>query len=495
MHKNLNNTHLWLLRHSIAILISVSFLFSGNAFGQLITSVEPSSLYPGETHTPIKITGMGTAFANGKTTVDMGPYITLSNIVVQNTATIQAIADVSPTAPAGSYNVTVTTKTNNGNKVVVQPGGVTIVSLGGPVRATILVNPVQSINLADFNPTSIADAPLLFTVTVYNSNIVQNLTVVVTLTGAKLGLLATGTKKFKSVAPDAVETVDDRQFDKYTVANINQAAIQQAIQTGNIPSDVYTYDVKVLNDSGRAIATASGVNVLTDQENKPELMTPGNPMYSDPPLVNTRYPVFQWFSKANSFNFNLFEVKPGQISAPEVIINRPIFVQQYFNNTSLVYPAGAAMLEEGHTYAWQIVANYSTSGGSTTVPSDLFWFTVATTPYTAKTQTISDLRVVPAEIKLNAGQSYKFTVKSLDIQNDTLHVKPEWNVVPAEAGTVDSLGNFTAGMHARKVAVIASYKGESDYSTVDIIDPADKTGDQDKVRPKKADPDFNPRLK
>src|SRR6185503_5824633 len=102
----------------------------------------------------------------------------------------------------------------------------------------------------------------------------------------------------------------------------------------------------------------------------------------------------------------------------------------------MIYPSDAAMLEEGHTYAWQIVANYTTSSGSTNVPSDLFWFTVATTPFTNKTQTISDVRVVPSQISVAVGQSYKFSVKSLDIQNDSAHIKPAWNVVPAEGGSV-----------------------------------------------------------
>ncbi len=493
MYLNSINVHFRVFLRNILILISILLYSSERISAQIITSIEPSGVFPGEQHATIKISGMGTNFTPGKTIVDLGPYITVTSVVVQSSATLQAIVNVSPTALAGNYNVTVTTKTASGNKIVVQPGGITIVALGGPVRATILVNPVQTIKLADFNPTSIADAPLLFTVTVYNNNLLQNLTLVVTLSGQNLGLIATGTKKLNNMAPNAVATVDDRQFDKYTVANINAPAIQGAIKTGNIPSDVYTYNVQVLNDSGRVITSTSGTNTITDQENKPELMNPGNPIFSDPPLVNTRFPVFQWFSKANSFSFNLFEVKPGQKSGPEIIINRPFYVQSYFNNTTLIYPQEAAMLEEGHTYAWQIIANYTTSAGSVGIPSDLFWFTVAVTPYTKKTQTVSEMRVVPGQTSVAIGKTYKFTVKSLDLQNDTLQIKPEWTVVPEEGGNIDSLGNFTAGIHARSVAVIATYKGISDYSTVDITDPNAKP--ENTVRPKKPDSDFNPRLK
>ena len=300
-----------------------------NIHAQIITSAEPSVVYPGQQHATIKISGMGTSFVQGKTTIDMGPYISVSSVAVQSTATLQAIVSVSTAAISGNYNITVTTKTAGGNKVVIMPGGISIIPLGGPVHATILVNPVQSIRLADFNPGNIADAPLLFTVTVYNNNMLQNLNLVVTLSGQKLGLLATGTRKLRNMAANAVATVDDRQFDKYTVTNINNPAIQGAIKTGNIPSDIYTYNVQVLNDSGRVVASTNGTNTITDQENKPELMNPGNPIFSDPPLINTRFPVFQWFSKANSFSFNLFEVKPGQKSGPEIILNRPLYVQNY----------------------------------------------------------------------------------------------------------------------------------------------------------------------
>jgi hypothetical protein len=495
MHKILNKTLSFALTRILIVFLSIFSFFTSSVSGQIITSINPSIVYPGQQHAEITISAIGTSFANGKTSVNMGPGITVTGLSIPNTTTIEAFVNVSPTATPGTNNVTVTTKTNSGNQIVSDPGGITIFQQGGNVHATIQVNPVQNIELSNFNPTTISEAPLLFTVTVYNDAIVQDLNVVVTATGQKLGLLATGTKKFKNAAANSVSTVDNRQFDKYTVANINTAVIQTAIQTGTLPSDVYTYNVVVSDDNGTVLASTSGSNTITNQHGKPELINPGNPLFSDPPLLTTRFPLFQWFGQANSFDFILYEVKPGQKTGPEIILNRPTYLTNNINVTSLLYPAGAAMLEEGHTYAWQIVDNYNGGSGPESIQSDLFWFTVGTLPFTKGTQTLSEIRVIPQEVLVISGQSFKFRLKSIDIQNDTLSIKPIWTVVPAEGGTIDTSGNFTAGIHTKSVAVVATYGGISDYATVDVKNPNEKDQKQNIVVPKKPDSDYNPRLK
>jgi len=494
MHKNPKRSS-FLNHWRVLFAFGLAFLFFlGSSSGQIITSVNPSIVFPSQQHAEITISAIGTSFANGKTSVNMGPGITVTGLTIPNTTTIEAFVNVSSSAAPGSNNVTVTTKTNSGNQVITQQNAITIFQQAGSVHASILVNPVQNIQLSNFNPSSISDAPLLFTVTVYNDATVQDLNVVVTASGEKLGLLATGTKKFKNAPANSISTVDNRQFDKYTVANISTDAIQKAIQTGTLPSDVYTYSVQVLDDNGNVLASTSGSNTVTNMHGKPELMSPGTMLYSDPPLVSTKFPLFQWFGQANSFDFILYEVKPGQKTGPEIILNRPTYLINNINVTSLIYPSGAAMLEEGHTYAWQILANYNGGSGPESLQSDLFWFTVGTTPYTKGTQTVSEIRVFPQEVSVVSGQSLKFSVKSIDIQNDTVSVKPNWNVIPAEGGTIDTAGNFTAGVHTRSVAVVATYGGESDYATVDVTNPNEKEKKQN-VTPKKPDSDYNPRLK
>src|SRR6185437_281933 len=251
------------MRMFYRIPMVIAFLLSGysaRVFGQIISSVEPSTVYAGQQHAEIIIHGVNTSFMARKTSVDMGPDINVTGISIQNTYTLYAFVNVSASAVTGLHDVTVTTKTNSGNQVAVLQGGITIVSAVGQARATILANPVQAIYLADFNPENIRNSPLLFTVMLYNSNVAQNLTVVVTVSGQRYGLITTATKKVSTMAANAFETIDNRQFDKYTVANTNTQALQSAIQTGKLPSDIYTYQVQVFDATGKPIFTTSASN-------------------------------------------------------------------------------------------------------------------------------------------------------------------------------------------------------------------------------------------
>ena len=429
-----------------------------------ISSISPSAIYPGES-TDIVIHGMGTSFKSGVTVVNFGPGITANRPNVFNSETMDVFVTVSKTAAIGFNSVTVTT----GSDVIVKNGAIQIFQQGSSVRATILVTPVQSIHLSDFDPTNIANAPLLFTITLYNDAVVQNLEVLLTVSGQKLGQIGTATKTYKNEKANGVETLNNRQFDKYTVSSTNTPAIQAAIQTGTLPSDIYDYHVEILDANGNDIADADGSNTITNQESKPELISPGNPFFSDPVLVHTYQPIFEWFCQANSINLNVYEVYAGQISSAAVAINRPTYTINNISGTSYQYPAGASMLQDGHTYAWQIIANYATAAGPSQLSSDLFWFTVTTSLHTVGNHTLAQITVSPANITMKPGQTQKFSAQALDINNDTIAIQPAWTVVPAEGGTIDNNGNFTAGGTRSPVAVIATFGDIKDYSTIYII--------------------------
>ena len=337
--------------------------------------------------------------------------------------------------------------------------------MGSGVKATIIVTPAQTIHLSDFDPNNVANAPLLFTVTIYNDATIQNLTVVFTISGQKSGLIGTATKYYKSEPANKIENLTNRQFDKYQVANTNNPAIQAAIQTGTLPADVYDYHIEVLSDNGNDLADADGTNTITNQQSKPELISPGNSFSSDPVAIHTKQPLFEWFAQANSVDLKFFEVYTGQTTSAAVANNRPTYTSSAINGTSLLYPAGAAMLEEGHTYAWQITANYISASGSSTLSSDMFWFTVSST---GGSHTVSQITVSPNDITIGAGQTYKFIAKAFDAKNDTVAIRPVWSVVPADGGSIDNNGNFTASNNENSAAVIASYGDIKDYATVYI---------------------------
>jgi hypothetical protein len=438
--------------------------FCSTVFGQgSIVSVTPSMVYPGQS-TDIIIRGLSTNFKSNVSKVDLGSNISVSRVTVQNSETIDAQIAVSKTAASGFADVKVTT----GSSEVLRPNGLQIFVAGGKITATIVVTPVQSLHLSDFDPNNLARSPLLFSVTVFNDAIPRDLLVKLTVSGASAGVIATANKSLKSLTSNQVSSFDNRQFDKYQVANTNNPAIQTAIQTGTLPADVYDYHIQVFDASNNDVADADGSNVISNIFNKPELITPGNPFNSDAVGVHTKSPLFQWFSQGNSYDFYLYEVKPGQKTQEEVALNRPFYYQKGIVTTSLLYPASASVMEDGKVYAWQIVANYSGTTGVKPLASELFWFTMASSKLTQSNRTVSELKVEPDQVTMNAGQSYKFTAKAYDLNNDTLTITPTWSVIPAEGGTVDRNGNFIAANTPNTVAVVAAYGDVKDYATVSI---------------------------
>src|SRR5207302_1615534 len=108
------------------------------------------------------------------------------------------------------------------------------------------------------------------------------------------------------------------------------------------------------------------------------------------------------------------------------------------------YPASASVLEDGKIYAWQVIANYAGTTGDKQLPSELFWFTMASTKLTKGVKTVAELKVEPDQVSLGTGQSYKFVAKAYDLNNDTVGIRPVWSVIPAEGGSIDQNGNFVA---------------------------------------------------
>jgi hypothetical protein len=460
---------------SLIVLTFASIFNHASGQGQII-SLTPNTAYVGQT-SDIVIRGMGTSFKNGITRVDFGQDVTINRVTVQNTTTLDVQVTVSGTAavnPSGA-SVTITT----GSDVVMRPNALVIAKTGSSVTATIIVTPIQSMHLSDFDPNNLANSPLLFSVIVYNDGVQRDLLVSLNVSGQASGGLVTATKVFRGTQPNAVLRFDNRQFDKYRATNPNSPTVQKAIQTGALPADQYTYEIVVtdLSVSGPPLCTADGTNTITNDISKPELIGPGNPFYSDPIAVHVKTPVFQWFSKGNTYDFFLYEVMAGQKTKEEVALNRPLFSESGLTTTTFLYPSSAPVMESGKVYAWQIVANYNGTTGLNQLSSDLFWFTMVTSSTTSGHRTVADLKVSPEAITVGAGQAYKFNVKAFDLNNDTITVAPTWTVVPAEGGTVDRDGNFIAGQGPNIVAVIASFGEFTDYSTVTINAGGEPTGD------------------
>ncbi|MBI3232744.1 MAG: hypothetical protein HYZ42_01670, partial [Bacteroidetes bacterium] len=294
----------------------------------------------------------------------------------------------------------------------------------------------------------------------------QNLKAVLTLSGDNYGKIGEATKKDISIAPNMNFTFTNKEFTSYDVAS-NGSFFEKAVKTGTLPSDVYTYQIDIYNDLGVKIGSGMGKNTIMNQLSKPELVSPGNDFSRQPEALRVKQPLFQWFSQGNEFEFALYEVNSGQKTGEEVVLNRPVY-KTVIKSTSLQYPASAEMLVEGKTYAWQVKMLTVGSGGNNALSSDVFWF-----KYTASgaLQTIvSSIKLTPDDGFVQVGQSIQiiataFTADNAPIKDPSI----EWKVIPADAGSIDQKGLFTAGPKAGSCAIVAKNGDIQEYSTINII--------------------------
>lgn len=445
----------------------ILFVCFTSAYGQAkILSILPNISYPGQTQ-DVTIRGQGTHFHDRTTLVDLGQGIQVQQVDVINSETVIARISIPATATAGSRDVTVVT----GNEKLISEAGFTINATGGQLTAMVQVTPVQSMHVSDFDPSNLQNSPLLFSVTINNDGQPRNLHILLNVLGRNMGDLGTATKVIRNVNPYQVIRFDNRQFDKYKIQNTNSDIIQSAIKTGTLPADNYVYRVQVFDDNNNKLAEAEGENVITNIFSKPELISPGNSFFSDPGTIHISQPLFQWFSQGNSYDFALYEIKPGQASAQEITMNRPVYQQSNITQTSLLYPSSAQVLKEGQAYAWQIKANYNTSTGNQQLLSDVFWFRLGNNGGKKLPSAVVDMKVEPDQVTLGTGNSYKFRVKAFDAQNDSVTITPTWKVIPSSGGKIDQNGVFTAGDPNASVAVVAGYGDLEDYATVTVSAP------------------------
>ncbi len=459
------------MRKTLQTLFLLTFAFAAHlGFSQgIIQSIVPSSGTANQT-LDVVIRGSGTNFGPSSV-VSFGTGITVQNVQAPNTETIMARILIDATATAGKHDVTVTT---NGATVTLpaNPDGFDVFTAGGQVTIQLMVMPLNSISLSDFDQNNLKNSPLLFTVTIYNDAVAKTTCkAVLKLKGEKYGDIASATKTtgLESITPSQVINFNNKDFDKYEINSSNQVFFQNAIKTGTLPSDIYTYIVKLYDKDNKEIGSADGTNVVVNQVTRPELIAPGTPFTSQAETQRNKNPLFQWFSQGSSFDLSVYQVLDGQKTPEEVTLNRPIFIQKDIKGTSFLYPSNAELLEEGKTYAWQIRMNTSPStSGNTQLPSEVYWFRFEAAG--AAPLQVHDLKVDPEEAFVLQGKSQIFNVKAYTAANEPIpNVKVEWRVIPADAGSIDQTGLFTASTtKTGSCAIIAKYGDIQEYATVTI---------------------------
>jgi hypothetical protein len=349
----------------------------------------------------------------------------------------------------------------------------------GNVIVRIQVEPIETLRLSDFDPIRPAASPVVFRTYVTVSASPLTLRLEVDVESQNFGFLGTATVDLGSVTPGQTVSVTNQDFDTYELSDASNQVIELATERGFLPPDDYYFIVRVIDlENGDEVGTDTAVITTTNSGSQIDLVGPGSMLDQEPEPIATPYPVFQWFSDATRFNFALYEVRPGQASAEDIVASLPVFEQTSVPPGTFVYPNAAEELASGKRYAWQIEAISTTSSGDEAFPSEMLWFV-----YEGADNPLSEgdpeslqqdivVAVEPQESVVAAGESIILEASLQDVNGlPVFDTVPVWRVIPEHLGTVDESGVFTAGEQAGVAAVIATIGESEDYATVEIVAP------------------------
>jgi hypothetical protein len=453
------------------LMIIMAALLANPALTQEIVSVTPSSGFVGETAYPVIVCN-NTQLVSDFDYIEIGDpaLIQVLSAEVINNFELEVIIDISPfTEPDEFRDITI--YLNNGSSIHKENAFLT--KAAGDFEVMLTVIHVDPLYLSAFDPAAPQNSPLLFTVQFMNEwKNLDNARVEFIVENPDYGELGTAEKFYETGIPKGLPYLvfDNRDFDEYEINSDALELLDEAMQTGLLPAGVYNYYINVYsNDS--LIGQDQGANVTSNLLTAIDLIGPGSPVGGQPPVVFSPAPYFQWFSSATSFDFTLYEVMEGQYSPDEITSNLPEFEETGLGTSELLYPGYAEILVPGKTYAWQVKAYFDGSMGVETIYSEVFWFQYESGGISG----FDHIEIYPDGSIVNVSESAQYNAIGFDQFNNPQQINPNWQVVPSSAGTIDENGLFTAGSDRGVAAIVASYAGFQEYTTVLIseIVPSD----------------------
>ncbi len=345
------------------------------------------------------------------------------------------------------------------------------------VGARIEIEPIETLKMGDFDPIDPSSAPVVFRTFVTTSNRSLLLRIEVDVESGRFGFLGRASLDLGRVPARTTVSHTNREFDEYDLDEASDELLDIATERGLLPPDDYFFTMRVIDlETGEPVGTDRGVITTTNSGLQIDLVGPGTTLDQDPDIVSTQYPIFQWFSGASSYNFALYEVRPGQATAEDIVSALPVFEQTSVSPGTYVYPNAAEELVEGKVYAWQIEAISLTSSGQERFPSEVLWFTVEgiQNPLTeddVRTQNYARMRIEPEESQVAPGGSVILRPTIFDADDVPVFGAPvRWTVIPASGGSIDGDGVFVAGDNPGVVAVVATIGKLEQFATVVIGD-------------------------
>jgi hypothetical protein len=178
---------------------------------------------------------------------------------------------------------------------------------------------------------------------------------------------------------DLVSRGRDVSLTDYTV---NDQALEAAGgRGGRLAAGTYVFRVAVRDSRGNVVDSEETSTTLTGST-RVELLAPGGPADAAPPEVVGPAPRFLWSGNGQvpgaRYRLRVVPVDASTGSAVEAVQSGFPAWETVVTGTSAFYPASsqALRLEPGATYAWQVIREVSTSGGTEVVESPIYWFRV-----------------------------------------------------------------------------------------------------------------------
>ncbi len=350
--------------------------------------------------------------------------------------------------------------------------------------ATIVVSPIETLRLGDFDPTSPSSAPLIFTVTIRADDVERNLRAVVRVAGERVGLLGSATANLGRVPARTTVVLTNREFSSYDLADAANDLVDFASERGVLPADNYSFSLTVHDSIDDVVGEDEDVATTSDGAAEVFALAPGVPVGDTPEFVETPQPIFLWQSDAGRFNFSLYEVRDPSASPDDIAASRPVFVQDGIELTTFAYPAYAEALKPGSTYAWLVESVLQTAAGAEGVPAEMLWFTMrgGASDKLEAAPGLTSISVAPQEQEIPPAGVVQLTAEGFDANATPLGaIDVGWQVVPASGGEVTSEGLFTASDRPGVVAVVAERGDLSDFATITISNGARTPRGRDSV--------------
>jgi len=459
------NQNIAKLRYTLnckALLFIIFFLLCtglNNSYAQQgeIISVNPPSAFQGETIHLI-IQGSQTGFSSGNVFVNFPDFIEVQSILVNTPELLTLRIKISPEAQEGTHPFTISTSTQT------ITAEFEVIMLQDYPEAMISILPIQSVSISDYDFENLRNMPLLFSVSVFTAGM-EYIRLETELLHEDFGLIASAEKVMVNVGN--IFTFDNRQYDSYDITKASDDIIESANGNGVLPPGAYTYILRMYNKNNKQIGGEIIAGFfIPGRESGIDMIGPGVSLETEPDLVYTNKPYFQWFGGFAQYDLTLYEVLDGQLSADEITTNLPVYEGKDITNPSYLYPDYAEILKEGNTYAWQVSSSIFTGSGETKIFSEVYWF-IYQVRNDADWQ-IESLEILPDDAEIFTGDSLQIIVVGINKLGDTIPAVCEWKIIPQHGGSVNAKGLFIAGDTPGIYAIKVDCGRIEDYITITV---------------------------